>query len=89
MDTADLQHRFEYHPPRTEERVEDHAIVRSECRRLAETVNSLGPDSREKSLAITAIEEAMFWANAMIARQLIAGPVEPATADTGTESALD
>jgi hypothetical protein len=32
-------------------------------------LNELVPDSREKSLAITHLEEAVMWANAGIARE--------------------
>jgi hypothetical protein len=35
---------------------------------LAGVVNSQTPPSREQSLALTAIEEAVMWANAAIAR---------------------
>ena len=35
---------------------------------LAYLIDDLCPKSREKSLAITKIEEAMMWANASIAR---------------------
>ena len=37
-----------------------------------ELVEVTGPPCREQSLAITALEEAMFWANAAIAREITA-----------------
>ncbi len=67
MDNADLAHRFRYHPPKG-----DQAVRYSEIRRhahwLADRINDSAPDSREKSLAITHLEEAVMWANAAIAR---------------------
>ena len=35
---------------------------------MANLINKQCPDSREKSTAITKIEEAVMWANAAIAR---------------------
>lgn len=58
---------FDYHAP-TKERVTQHENVRDACRRLAHTINLDCPDSREKSLAITHLEEAMMWAHAALAR---------------------
>ncbi|MGW5673950.1 Acb2/Tad1 domain-containing protein [Streptomyces sp. NPDC003860] len=69
MDPAELAHRFHYHPPATEERRAAHESVREACQRLAEQIDALCPDGREKSLAITQVEQAMFWANAALARQ--------------------
>ena len=40
-----------------------------EARTLAHHFNDVLPDGREKAVALTKIEEAMFWANASIARQ--------------------
>lgn len=65
----DLVNRFEYHPADTEERRDAHTAVRLAALRLAEDVLELVPAGREQSLAITKVEEAMFWANAGIARQ--------------------
>ncbi len=36
--------------------------------KLAQYVLALTPESREQSLAVTKLEEAMMWANAAIAR---------------------
>jgi hypothetical protein len=65
---ADLNIRFGYHPPSSEDVKVDHETIRGECYWLANVVDRLCPDSREKSTAITKIEEAMMWANAAIAR---------------------
>lgn len=70
MNVDDLDNRFEYHPPLTEDRRLAHETVRHMCRELAHHVDEVVPDGREKALAVTKIEEVMFWANAGLARQL-------------------
>jgi len=65
----DIERRFSYHPPTTEARRAAHQIVRTGCWDLADTLAARLPDGREKALALTKVEEAMFWANAAIARQ--------------------
>lgn len=42
--------------------------TRGAIKSLLTFINHTCPDSREKSLALTKIEEALFWANASIAR---------------------
>jgi len=69
IDPGDIEHRFAFHPATTEEKRDDHASVRQACRRLADFLNEKLPDGREKSLAITHLEEVMFWGNAGLARQ--------------------
>lgn len=67
--TADLQRRFAYHQPSGEEVKDRHQKARELCANVAEWTDELpGGDTREKSLAITKLEEAMFWINAHIAR---------------------
>ncbi|MBZ6258141.1 hypothetical protein KVH22_21735 [Streptomyces olivaceus] len=68
-DANDLAHRFNHHPPRTAAVAADHATVRGACAGLAATIVDHCPPGREQALALTKIEEAMFWANAAIARQ--------------------
>jgi len=64
-----LNWRFAYHKPKTEEVIFAHQIVRDHCLGVARHFSANLPPGREKSLAITKLEEAMFWANAAIARQ--------------------
>lgn len=64
----DLEHRFDYHPPSTDVVKGTHEHVRALLYAVAAEFDATFPDGREKSLAITKLEEAMFWANAAIAR---------------------
>jgi hypothetical protein len=66
----DLEKRFNAHPA-GEDKARLHNEVRDECRLLAYTLKKRMPPSREASLALTKLEEAMFWANAAIARNEI------------------
>jgi hypothetical protein len=65
----DIANRFAFHAATTEEKRDAHTSVRRQCRNLADFINAKLPDGREKSTAITKLEEAMFWANAALARQ--------------------
>lgn len=62
-----LKNNFTHHPPK-EGQVEKYVDIRNEGLHFANLIDGLCPNSREKSLAITKIEEAVFWANASIAR---------------------
>lgn len=64
---SDIEKRFTYHAPK-EGQPEKYAKIRSTARGLAELVYDLCPAGREKSLALTKVEEAVMWANAAIAR---------------------
>ncbi|MBC8550870.1 MAG: hypothetical protein H8D23_14595 [Candidatus Brocadiales bacterium] len=63
----DLTTRFTYHAPK-EGQLEKYEIIRKTALEFSELVNEMCPDSREKSLAITSLEESVMWANVSIAR---------------------
>ena len=67
MDAQDLHHRFTYHPPK-DDQPDRYQLIRQHAHGLATLIDNHSPDSREKSLAITHLEEAVFWSNAAIAR---------------------
>lgn len=65
--TADLTHRFAYHRPDTD-KVQAHEDIRARCGELAHHLDHVLPPGREKSLAMTHLEDVMMWANAAVAR---------------------
>lgn len=66
-DVARLREAFTYHAPHGDQ-VERYQRLREGGGGLAMLVLQNAPQSRERSLALTKIEEACFWANAAIAR---------------------
>lgn len=70
MAPDDIAHRFAFHAATPDEKRNAHTSIRQACRRLADQLNEQIPDGREKSLAITHVEDAMMWANAALARQV-------------------
>lgn len=63
----ELTKRFVYHAPHGTQ-PEKYSTIRSNAYDLAYILMELCPESRELSLAITKLEEVVFWANAAIAR---------------------
>ena len=64
---SDLENRFTYHAPKSDQQ-KRYEQLRSEAKALAYSITDNTPPSREQSLALTKLEEAIFWANAAIAR---------------------
>jgi hypothetical protein len=64
----EIEDRFTHHPPSNDTVVSTHEVTRAAVKRVAHKLDNLLPDSREKSLALTHLEQALFWANAAIAR---------------------
>ena len=63
----ELQKRFTYHEPKKGQS-ERYKIIREIARGFAGFIAENCPDSRERALALTKLEEAVMWANASIAR---------------------
>ena len=63
----ELESRFTYHAP-NEDQIERYDLFRKMALNFALIVLRFCPESREKSLAMTKIDEAVMWANAAIAR---------------------
>ena len=67
-DRLELDERFKHHPPTTMKIENAHTDLRLAARKMMRAVEEICPAGREKDLALTKIEEAMFWANAAVAR---------------------
>lgn len=62
-----IENDFTYHPPFGDQ-VQRYARLRDEAKTLALLILELTPSSREQSLALTNLEQSVFFANAAIAR---------------------
>jgi hypothetical protein len=62
----DIENTFTYHSPKGDQpkRYEE---LRNKVKELACLIDEYCPDSREKSLAITNLQQCSMWANASIA----------------------
>ena len=67
MKQTDLDNRFDHHPPDVL-KAAVHQLLRGIFKDVASVVAHECPEGREKSLAITKLEEALMWANASVAR---------------------
>ena len=61
-----LENNFRYHSPKPGQ-PEIYQDLREQVKELAYSIKDVCPQSREQSLALTKLEEAIFWANACIA----------------------
>ena len=62
-----FENNFRYHSPKKGQ-PERYQLIRDKAKELSYLIDGNVPNSREKSLAITNLEQAVFWANAGIAR---------------------
>lgn len=63
----DIETRFTFHSSKGSQ-PQRYVLLRDAAKDLAYEIVRNTPDSREQSLAITNLEQAIFWANAAIAR---------------------
>lgn len=62
-----LENNYKYHAPKQGQQ-EKYEAIREKAKELAHIIEELCPNSREKSLAHTNLEQSTMWANASIAR---------------------
>lgn len=67
---TEIHHRFKFHDP-NQDSARLHDVYREAYTSLANFLEHL-PESRERELALTKLEESGFWANAAIARHISA-----------------
>jgi len=67
LDQNKIDNAFIYHAPKNDQ-ADRYVRIRAMGHGLAVLINDVCPDSREKSLAMTKLEESIMWANASIAR---------------------
>lgn len=63
---ARIENSFTYHAPKNDQ-PERYVALRDKAKDLANDIIEMVPISREQSLAITCLEEAIMWANKGIA----------------------
>ena len=61
-----IEETFKYHAPK-EGQQEKYEALRSKAKELAYLIDELTPQSREKSLSLTKLQETVMFANAAIA----------------------
>lgn len=64
----EIAYRFAFHAATTEEKRAEHGSVRQLLGDVAQELGAKLPEGRERAIVLTKLEEAMFWANAAIAR---------------------
>lgn len=67
MSDYDVNNIFTYHAPISDQ-LDRYSDIREKAKNLAKLLLEYCPHSRERSLALTKLEESVFWANASIAR---------------------
>jgi hypothetical protein len=65
--TERIENDFTYHPPKNDQALR-YTNLRERAKVLAYWIVQMTPASREQSVALTKLEESIFWANAAIAR---------------------
>ncbi|MEY8366833.1 hypothetical protein AALA22_14450 [Anaerovoracaceae bacterium 41-7] len=63
----DFDNIYKYHAPKANQ-PERYEKLREKAKEMACLIDELCPNSREKSLAFTNLEQSCMWANASIAR---------------------
>jgi hypothetical protein len=59
--------RFQFHPALTEAKKSEHAAIRTLHGTMATALLEFLPDCRERSLALTSLQESLMWSTACAA----------------------
>ncbi|GKU76849.1 hypothetical protein [Paenibacillus sp. L3-i20] len=62
-----IENNFSYHAPK-EGQLAKYEAIQDKAKELAYLIDAEVPKSREQSVALTNLEQAVFWANAGISR---------------------
>lgn len=62
-----IENNFMYHAPKAGQQ-EKYEAIRAKAKELAYLIDEECPPSREKSLAMTKLDESVMWADAAVAR---------------------
>jgi hypothetical protein len=84
MATASLDRVYTYHPPFGTQQ-ERYLRLREAAKAFAKLITELAPPSRETSVALTNVQQAVMWANAAVAINEVE-PVVSTPAESGKES---
>lgn len=63
----EIERNFTYHAPKNDQPAR-YQQLRDKAKELAYLIDQLCPKSQERSASMTQLEQAIFWANASIAR---------------------
>lgn len=67
MERSVLEKLFTYHPPK-EGQPEKYERIREKAKELAYLLLEVCPETEEHAIALTRLQDVVFWANASIAR---------------------
>ena len=81
VDPRPQKNPFDYQKP-TEKSVAEIATIRQVCKNLAGLIEDVVPFSRERSVAMTKLEEVSMWVNKAICFSQVMSPEEVTVADT-------
>ena len=71
-----IENNFMNHKPCYAGQTDKYEAIRAKAKELAYLIEEVCPKSREASLAMTNLEQAVFWANAAVARYLPASELK-------------
>lgn len=62
-----IEESFSYHAPNDEHQIARYQSLRAMAKQFAHLITAVCPASRERSLALTNLQQAVMWANSSIA----------------------